>query len=570
VTPEEANKALKKSLAIKPKKTDEIWAGPYFTEHVRQYLEDKYGQELLYKGGLHVHTTMDVEMQKAANSAVDFGLRAYDKRRGYRGAIQNIQEQSEKEQFITEAASILKKFPPVPGRYYKATVQSPNPKDRSLTVMLGDRKGIISYPDLVWAKLYNPTDNPDGGTIVGDAMALFNEGDVVWVGVKKVPDDEEEPLVLKLEQEPLAEGALLAVETDTGFVRAIVGGLSFAKSKFNRAVQAKRQPGSAFKPIIYAAALDKEYTPATIVMDSPIVFEAEKTEEEKNTPDWTPRNFDEKFSGPTTVRDALAKSRNVITVKILKDIGVDYAGAYAARLGITSPLARDLSLALGSSAVSMTEMVMAFSTFANYGIKTEQIFVTKVTDDKGALLEENHPVSESVMDADTAYLITNLLQGVVENGTGRRAKALGRPVAAKTGTTNNLNDAWFIGYVPGLAAASWIGFDSEKNLGKHETGSRAASPIWIKFMEQALANTPARNFSVPPGIEFVKIDSKTGLLAGRGTKEPLFEAFKEGTAPAATTEGQSESQSDEFFLMDSTPTGKIAIPPDEGEEDPSE
>ena len=192
-------------------------------------------------------------------------------------------------------------------------------------------------------------------------MSLFKEGDVVWVGVKKVSDNEDEPLALKLEQEPLAEGALLAVETDTGFVRALVGGMDFAKSKFNRAVQAKRQPGSAFKPIIYAAALDKEYTPATIVMDSPIVFEAGKTESKEEAPDWKPRNFDEKFSGPTTVRDALAKSRNVITVKILKDIGVDYAGEYAMRLGITSPLAKDLSLALGSSAVSMAEMVKAFS-----------------------------------------------------------------------------------------------------------------------------------------------------------------------------------------------------------------
>lgn len=570
ITPVDADNALKKSLAVKPKMTDELWAGPYFTEHVRQYLEEKYGQEVLYKGGLRVHTTMDVEMQKAANSAVDFGLRAYDKRKGYRGAIRNIQEQSEAEEFGNEAASNLKKFPPSPGRYYKAIVLSPNPKDRSLIVRLGNRKGIISYPDLVWAKLYNPTDDPDGETIIPDAVSLFKEGDVVWVGVKKVPGNEDEPLMLKLEQEPLAEGALLAVETDTGFVRALVGGMDFAKSKFNRAVQAKRQPGSAFKPIIYAAALDKGYTPATVVMDSPIVFEAGKTESKEDAPDWKPRNFDEKFSGPTTVRDALAKSRNVITVKILKDIGVDYAGEYAVRLGITSPLAKDLSLALGSSAVSMAEMVKAFSTFANYGVKTEQIFVTKVTDDKGSILEENHSVSESVMNADTAYLVTNLLQGVVENGTGKRAKALGRPVAAKTGTTNNLNDAWFVGYVPGLAAASWIGFDSEKNLGKHETGSRAASPVWIKFMEQALANTPARNFSVPPGIEFVKIDSKTGLLAGRGTKEPIFEVFKEGTAPTAVSAGQIESPTDEFFLMDSSPTGKIAIPLDEGEEDLSD
>ena len=355
-------------------------------------------------------------------------------------------------------------------------------------------------------------------------------------------------VVCSLEQEPLVEAAFVVMDPRTGHVLAMVGGSDFSKTQFNRAIQSRRQPGSAFKPIIYAAALDRGFTPATVVVDSPLVFE--EVEEEGKGLDWKPRNFEERFHGPTTIREALAKSRNVVTVKVLKRIGVDYVVSYARRLGIESTLSRDLSIALGSSGVSLLELVRAYATFANLGKRAEPLFVTRIEDRYGNVLEEHTPQAESTISPQTAYIITNLLQGVVERGTGWRAKALKRPVAGKTGTTNNLNDAWFIGYVPGLVAGVWVGYDDERPLGKNETGSRAAAPIWVRFMKEALKDVPPENFPIPDGVEFVKIDPQTGLLATASTKEPVFEVFRVGTAPKKFSSSEGVPADEDFFLID--------------------
>jgi penicillin-binding protein 1A len=236
---------------------------------------------------------------------------------------------------------------------------------------------------------------------------------------------------------------------------------------------------------------------------------------------------------------------------VLKNIGVNHAVSYAKRLGIESPLSNDLSLALGSSVLSLMEITRAYSTFATMGLRPEPIFITKVVDRNGNVLEENTPSSEKVLSHQTSYIMTNLLQGVVENGTGWRAKALKRPVAGKTGTTNNLNDAWFIGFVPGLAAGVWVGYDSENPLGEKETGSRTASPIWVKFMKQAIKGTPPKNFPIPDGVEFAKIDPETGLLAGPSTENPIFEVFKVGTAPTDVSVSEELQPSLDFFMLDS-------------------
>ncbi|MEK7679212.1 MAG: penicillin-binding transpeptidase domain-containing protein, partial [Deltaproteobacteria bacterium] len=336
--------------------------------------------------------------------------------------------------------------------------------------------------------------------------------------------------------------SLMAMEPETGMVRAMVGGADFAKTHFNRATQAQRQPGSSFKPIIYTAAIDSGYTPATIVIDSPLVFDDTVKDEA-----WRPRNYDEQFYGPTTVREALAKSRNIITIKILKDIGIEHAVTYARALGITSPLAKDLSLALGSSAVTLSEMTTAFATLANMGSRPEPVYITKVTDISGKILEENPSSSTAAVTPQTAYLMTSLMQSVIEGGTGSRARALGRPAAGKTGTTNNLNDAWFVGYVPGLVAGSWVGYDNEKPLGRGETGSTAALPIWLRFMQGATARMPVRSFTVPEGLEFAKIDPETGLLATGATRDAIFEVFKEGTAPKEYSAGASKTLSNDFL-----------------------
>ncbi|MBI5970387.1 MAG: PBP1A family penicillin-binding protein [Deltaproteobacteria bacterium] len=553
ITPEEAKKAGAVKLRLNPDKNDSLWVGPYFTEHVRRYIEEKYGEDMVYKGGLSVYTTMDVEEQRAANEAVKEGLREHDKRRGYRGPLLTLRTNEELNLFKAEAARTLDGAPFEVGRRYQGVIEAVNTKDMTITVDIGSRKGVIARPDLEWAKLYNPTGDPEGG-VQQDLKKTFHAGEVVLAAVKTLPDKPGDTVKLALEQDPVAQAALFAIEPATGYVRVMIGGGDFSKTQFNRAVQALRQPGSAFKPFIYTAAIDKNYTPASVVVDSPLVFDNETDntikEGEEKVEAWRPKNYDEQFAGPTTVREGLAKSRNVVTVKILQDIGVSYAVNYARLLGITSPLANDLSLALGSSAVTLQEMVTAFATLENQGGRPAPIFVTKIVDSSGRTIEENMPIVTPVLSPQTSYIMTNLLQGVIENGTGMRAKSLGRPAAGKTGTTNDLNDAWFIGYVPGLAAGSWIGYDDERRLGAHETGAVAALPIWLKFMKEAVADMPVRNFPVPEGVEFVKVDSKTGEPAIAATPETIFEVFKSGTGPKASS-AVLKRRSTEVFMDDS-------------------
>ena len=285
----------------------------------------------------------------------------------------------------------------------------------------------------------------------------------------------------------------------------MVGGRDYKKSQFNRAIQARRQTGSAFKPIVYASALDKGYTPASIIVDSPIVF----TWGDKK---WKPKNYDGKYLGPTTLKNALTHSINVVTVKIAQNIGIDYIKDYAKKLGISSSLHDNLSMALGSSSISLYELTKAYAVFANQGYRFNPIFIKKILDRDGNLLEENFPLfypkelpdEELILTPQTAYLMTNLLESVVQNGTGWRAKALARPVAGKTGTTDQFMDAWFIGYTPELITGVWVGFDDEKSLGDDETGARAASPIWVTFMSKILKDRPIKDFPIPEGIEFMK------------------------------------------------------------------
>lgn len=592
---EDAEKALKYNIKLKPKEIKSLWVGPYFTEHIRRYVEEKYGADLLYKGGLNIYTTLDVELQKAANLAVATGLKEYDRRHGYRGPIKQLTNKDDIEKFIEEIkedisknlsqqASSREKIEQ--GKTYQGIVTAVNlstvsstgqasskgTQERFVTVLLGDRKGKIAFEDMEWARLYNPTNNPDAGK-QKDISQIIKKNDVILVGIKEMPEDGKGIINLTLEQEPVAQASLIARDPFTGSIKAMVGGQGFSKTQFNRAVQAKRQPGSAFKPIIYAAAIDKGYTPASVIVDSPLVFE-----EAIKGDDWRPQNFDGKFYGPTTFRDALTHSRNVISIKILKDIGIGYALEYAQKLGIQSPLARDLSIALGSSAVSLIELTDVFSVFANQGKKAEPLFVKNITDKSGNVIEENASISQDVISPQTAYIMTSLLQGVIQEGTGQRAKALGRPAAGKTGTTNMLNDAWFIGFTPDIVAGAWIGYDDERPLGHAETGARAALPIWLYFMQKAVEGTPVKDFPVPEDIVFAKVDAKTGKLAapfpdrtvqgqapdrtiqGQASEKAIFQAFKQGTAPTeiAVEGAAAASHSARFFEMDSGSGGSKA------------
>lgn len=544
ITEEERIRALETELAFK-KPRDREKVAPHFTELVRRYLQNTYSSQVLYKEGLEVFTTLNVDMQRAANEAVDRGLRELDHRRGYRGAPENIPPERY-EGFLDAQWIELGRSLPEKKQIVQALVVEIDSDDAVLWLRVGPYRGKMAVKDMEWIG-ESPVNSPPREDLK-DPRQVLKVGDIVEARVLDILPGSDGPVLgLELEQEPEVEGALLCIDNRTGAIKAMVGGRNFERSEFNRAFQSARQPGSAFKPFIYTAAFDWGMTPSTVVMDTPIVYRDTFQDSA-----WKPRNYEEKFYGPTTLRTALIRSRNLVTIKILKDMGVDYVVEYIRNMGITSPLARDLSLALGSSSVTMPEMVTGFSIFANNGDRVEPFFISKIVDRSGNVLEETKPSIKRVIDPRVAFVTNHLLQGVVQSGTGWRVRALNRPVAGKTGTTNDLRDAWFVGFTPFLTAGVWVGFDDNRPLGKLETGSRAASPIFLYFMEEALKSFPVRTFSPPEGIVFVRIDPETGLLAEPGSKNGVFECYVEGTEPRKTVvrSGKSTETGVDFLRRD--------------------
>ncbi len=541
ITNIQATEAINTKLDIKPRRNWYIEKVPCYTEHVRRYVEKQYGTDALYAEGLKIYTAVNIEKQKIAREEVIQGLQGVDKRMGYRGPIQHLVPEKI-EAFVKTLETDPERVPLETGVISKAVVIQVDDVNNIVHIRLGNEQGIIAIEDMAWARKPDP-DVAYYNARIRHPGEVLRVGDVVQVMIKGKSEEEEDIWTCTLEQTPRVQAALLCIEGETGHVKVMIGGRDFKDSQFNRAIQSRRQPGSAFKPIIYAAALDKGYTPATEILDTPIVF---KDTERDFT--WKPKNYEKKFFGPTLFRHALAKSHNVVTIKILQDIGVDYAIEYAKKLGIKSHLSKDLSIALGSSGVSLLEIVNAFSVFANLGYRVEPIFITKIEDRDGNVLEETMPQRERVIEKSTAYIMTSLLEGVVQHGTGRRVKALNRPVAGKTGTTNNLYDAWFVGYTPNYITGVWVGFDEKQPLGKGETGSRAASPIWLGFMKRILEGHPIRAFQVPEGVVFSKIDTETGLLPIPESKNTIFEVFKEGTVPTEyTKKPDSITEPEQFF-----------------------
>jgi len=563
VSQEQKEKTLQIPLKIQSRESAYFSKAPYFTEFIRHQVERKYGKEKLYQEGLRIYTTLNLSFQKTAQKSVEAGLRELDKREGFRGPSQTLPPHEVKELPNKRKGTV----PPLPQKeIFEGVILSKEDSKKSYTVWVEDRKGILPYSEMSWALNIKPTATykPQKVKTPGD---LLNPGDVVYVRVKE-SSKKEQALRLSLEQEPIVQGALLCLDPRTGFVRAMVGGRDFGESQFNRAISARRQPGSAFKPLIYAAALEKGYTPSTIIMDSPVEY---------SDPDggtyWAPKNYDEDFMGPITFRNALAHSRNVVTVKILEDIGVGYALPFIKKLGIESSIKRDLSIALGTSGVSMMELTSAFAVFANGGERIKPIFIKKIVTMKGEVLEENTPYiemeekeeeeetaktpppasKEQAISPQNAFIMTHLLQGVVQHGTGQRAKVLGRPVAGKTGTSSDYSDAWFIGYTPSLLTGVWVGFDDKTSLGKKETGARAALPIWINFMDQALRNTPLDTPKPPQGITFIKVNIETGLPTNTDSPETITEAFIDSSIPRENEAGVTEGSSSGTPLPDRSP-----------------
>jgi penicillin-binding protein 1A len=342
--------------------------------------------------------------------------------------------------------------------------------------------------------------------------------------------DERRKIVdLALEQDPELEGAFAALDPRDGAIKAMIGGYDFERSKFNRAVQARRQPGSAFKPFVYATAFDRGLTPSTMIEDSPITFHFRAG---GKVIEWSPENYDRKFHGPTTLRRALENSVNVVTVKLIEQVGVDPVVRMAHQMGIESELRREVALALGVSEVTALELVSAYGVVANGGVRAEPFAIRKVTDNQGRILEEHIVEPQEVMRPETAYVLTNVMKGVVEWGTGARARVLKRPLAGKTGTSSEATDVWFVGFTPNLVAGVWIGYDVKRSLGSAETGGRLALPLWITFMQKALADLSPDDFPVPENVVAIPVNHMTGRPVPREEKGAILEYFIKGTEPS--------------------------------------
>ena len=395
-------------------------------------------------------------------------------------------------------------------------------RNAATTVAIKNTRGVIPPAGHAWVRHIDPALSADV------RRQLFRRGDVIQVRVTKV-DPAGKFHILALDQDPLVQGALLTMDVGSGHVLAMVGGYDFMKSQFNRAVQALRQPGSSFKPLLYAAALEEGMTPASMVLDAPLT-----SSDVAGAKGWRPDNYDGKYHGPITLRSALTHSRNLPTVRLLDKVGLPTACATVKRLGITSHVGCYPSLALGASGVTLMELTAAYGTFANGGIYNEPVVITKIVDWKGKVLLERFQDARQATSPEVAYLMTSMMQSVIQHGTARALRVLERPAAGKTGTTNDYDDAWFVGYTPELVTGIWVGRDDHEPLGDGETGGKVAAPIWLDFMKEAVKDRPITDFPIPPGVRFMRMESRGNTIPAAESftdGSVLFEVFVDGSQP---------------------------------------
>jgi penicillin-binding protein 1A len=617
ISPKVAEAEMARPLAVQ-RRTEES-PGAWYADAVRKYLDERYGAERVETDGLVVDAAMDPAMQRSAEEAVTAQLRAVDKRQGWRGAPSHLDEPQ-----VRAAMPLwrerLKAAQPRPGEVlvwdlghvskddiepgaenqsdirrmasvkplavdglYNALVTTVT--ERGATVDLGNATGLLTLGDVAWARKWNPT----SGTALPRRMNdVVKPGDIVLVRVAASKPGPLElaragkPVAVALEQVPKVQGALVAIDPRTRGVRALVGGYDFGTSQFNRAYQAKRQPGSAFKPFVWGAAVEtRHYTAATLVYDTPDLYRDPWTGKE-----WKPQNFErDEYDGGLLLKAALAHSKNTVSVKLVNALGVDAVIGFARRCGIQSELPRTLSIALGVGEVTPLDLVNAYTTIAARGFATPPLLVLRVRDRKGNVLEENKPavlavamvipaatagasptataapdpatasaapvhIPESGLDPDVAYVLTTMMRDVIEYGTGAGARVLGRPLAGKTGTAQEHRDAWFVGFSPDVVTGVWVGFDSHDPLGPRETGAGAALPAWIAFMREAHARRPPADFEPPPNVTFARVDPKTGLLADAAAADAPLVAFIAGTAPTRSTADAQTGAPQNFFMDD--------------------
>lgn len=520
-----------------------VQAAPYFVEYIRQLLVAKYGEAMVYKGGLKVITTLNMEMQKVAEATFADGLRELDKRQGWRGPLRTV-DVTAPTLPIVEAVTDQE----VKAGDYREGYVTKVVKDHYL-VQIGTTLAKLAFDDMAWAtrRLTGP-DTAKDVVVNLNLKHVLKPGDVIEVMVKKL---DRGIIHVQLAQTPLVEGGLIALDPVKGAIRAMVGGYDFGRSEYNRAVQAHRQPGSAFKPLIYATALSQGMSPASVILDAPVVYEQEQDEKT-----WKPENYGKKIHGMVSLRDALAHSHNLATVRLLEKVGVKNVIEFAKTVGVTSPLAADLSLGLGSSSVGLMELTSAYSVLLNQGIRAEPYAILFVKDNAGKVIEQAEPQALAMISKETAYLITNMMEDVIQKGTGQSAKVIGRPIAGKTGTTDEFINAWFIGGAPNLVTGIYVGFDDRRSLGETESGAHAALPIWINFMKEALKPLPVMAFIIPEGVTFVKVDPATGLLEGEQEGEAsTVELFTKGSEPTQAIQRRVDPI--DFYKLDQIPEGAL-------------
>jgi penicillin-binding protein 1A len=546
ITAVDADKARKEPLDITTRPTGaHIFAAEYFTEEVRRYLYDNYGEKKLYEGGLSVRTTLDPKIQQMARQAMINGLVNFDEGQGYRGPITKIDMSGDWGVKLADVKSLSDIDPWHMAVVLDVTNDSARiglqpGRDPGGNVLKARDTGIVALDGVKWARpasLNGPTGKP-----ITAVSQVLSPGDVVYV--ESMTDQQGK---YRLRQVPEISGAMVVMDPHTGRVLAMVGGFSFDQSQFNRATQALRQPGSSFKPIVYAAALDNGYTPSTIVMDAPIEIDMGQ-----GGGIWKPENYGGKFFGPSTLRFGLEQSRNVMTVRLAQDIGMPLIAEYAKRFGVYDELPPYLSYALGAGETTVLRMVTAYSMFDNGGRRVIPTLIDRIQDRYGhtiykhdtrecigcdATKWDNQPEPtlvdrrEQVIDPMTAYQITSLMEGVVQRGTATVVREVGKPIAGKTGTTNDEKDVWFIGFSPDIVCGVYMGFDKPRHIARLATGGHLAAPIVKDFLKLALADKPPIPFRVPPGIKLIRVNAKTGMRAAPGDANVILEAFKPGTAP---------------------------------------
>lgn len=481
---------------------------PYFVEEVRQHLENRYGARELYESGMTVRTTLDARLQAVAKRAVEQGLRQVDKRSGFRKPTRNVIADG---QTVDQFRHDRWRFPIQVDDVVPAVVMGVSGSEAQ--VRIGRYGAELRRDGFAW-------------TGRSSAAQLVQPGDLIEVRITAL-DDARATATVALEQEPVVEGALIAIENRTGRILSMVGGYSFERSKFNRATQALRQIGSLFKVFLYTAAIDRGYTATSLILDEPASFEVGP-----NQPFYEPTNYDGTYEGPVTLRHALEKSRNLPAVRMLDQIGPQAAVDYARRLGITSPIPPFLSIALGAAEASLIEMTSAYSAFPNRGIRMVPYLIEKIVDREGHVLEQNLPEARDAIRADTAYVMVSMMRGVVQRGTGLRANALNWPLGGKTGTVDDYTDGWFIGFDPDITLGVWVGYDQKKSLGYKQEGSVVALPIWIEYMKAVIADRDVlEGFAPPSNIVFVSVDLKTGKVTEPWAPGAIQETFIAGTQP---------------------------------------